>query len=103
MKFQCNECEFMANNPHIFHVHFGMYHVTKKACGLCDKTFKNIDELKEHLKKCDIFVCDNSCCREIFNSASTVKDHIQENHRKGSPEHYSFSNYICHTKDPEGR
>ena len=99
MKFQCNECEFMANEPHTFHVHFGMYHANKKACGLCDKTFKNIEELKEHMRKCEIFVCDNSGCREIFDSASTVRDHIKENHRKGSPEHYSFSYYICHSKD----
>ena len=99
VKFQCNECEFMANDPHTFHVHFGMYHANKKACGLCDKTFKNIEELKEHLRKCEIFVCDNSGCREIFHSASTVRDHIKENHRKGSPEHYSFSYYICHSKD----
>ena len=36
VKFQCNECEFMANDPHTFHVHFGIHHTIKKSqhgCG----------------------------------------------------------------------
>ena len=26
IQFQCNECGFMANDPHTMHIHFGMYH-----------------------------------------------------------------------------
>ena len=36
VKFQCNECQFMANEPQILQEHFGMEHSTKQ-CGLCDK------------------------------------------------------------------
>ena len=99
VKFQCNECEFMANDPHTFHVHFGRKHTPKKTCGLCDKELKSAEDLKVHLSKCEVFVCDNSGCREVFENSSTVKDHIKEEHKKGSPEHYTFSYYICHSKN----
>ena len=58
VKFQCNECDSMANDPHTFHVHFGLHHALKKTCGLCDKEFHNSEDLKEHLSKCEVFVCD---------------------------------------------
>ena len=99
VKFQCNECEFMANDPHTFHAHFGIHHTVKKTCGLCKKEFKNSEDLKEHLSKCEIYVCDNSGCKEVFENSTKVKEHIKEMHKKGSPEHYSFSYYICHSKD----
>ena len=57
------------------------------------------EDLKVHLSKCEVFVCDNSGCREVFENSSTVKDHIKEEHKKGSPEHYTFSYYICHSKN----
>ena len=49
VKFQCNECEFMANEPHTLHVHFGVNHSEKKHCGLCDQEFVNSQQLKDHL------------------------------------------------------
>ena len=36
LKYQCNECEFMAKE-----VHFGINHSIKKQCELCDKYFDN--------------------------------------------------------------
>ena len=53
VKFQCNECEFMANEPHTLQVLFGINHATKKQCGLCDKDFNNSEELEEHLTECE--------------------------------------------------
>jgi hypothetical protein len=43
VKFQCNECDFMATEPQTLHVHFGKLHSGKKNCGLCDKDFDNTD------------------------------------------------------------
>jgi hypothetical protein len=41
VQFQCNECEFMANEVETLNVHFGRKHTNKKQCGLCDKTFRS--------------------------------------------------------------
>ena len=70
-----------------------------KTCGLCDREFKKAEDLKEHLSKCEIFVCDNSGCKETLENSSTVKEHIKEEHKKGSPDYYTFTYYICHSKD----
>ena len=99
VKFQCNECEFMANEPHTLQVHFGLKHSVKQHCGLCDEDFDNSEQLKEHLTKCEIYVCSNSHCRDTFKNVPAMKEHIQEEHRKNSPAHYSFSYCICHSKD----
>ena len=48
---------------------------------------------------CDIYMCDNSGCRETFGNLTNMKDHIQNKHRKNSPAHYSFSYWIIHSKD----
>ena len=37
VKYQCNECEFMANEAETLNVHFGKHHSNKKQFGLCDK------------------------------------------------------------------
>ena len=99
VKFQCNECEFMAVEPHTLQVHFGLHHSKNKHCGLCDNEFKTSEQLKDHLSTCEIFVCSNSHCKDVFPNLTTMKEHIQEGHRKDSPEHYSFSYYVCHSKD----
>ena len=99
VKFQCNECEFMALEPHTLQVHFGMKHAAKQHCGLCDENFNKPEHVEEHLTKCEIFVCSNSHCRETFKTLPQIREHILEEHRKNSPEHYSFSYYICHAKD----
>ena len=36
---------------------------------------------------------------KITGSLTEIKEHISEDHRKGSPAHYSFSYYKCHSKD----
>ena len=99
VKFQCNECEFMANDPHTLQVHFGLNHSITKQCGLCDENFKNCEQLEEHLTKCEIFVCSNSGCGNSYVDLPSVREHIKEKHKKDSPAHYSFSYYICHSKD----
>ena len=111
VKFQCNECEFMANDPHTLQVHFGLNHSLNKQCGLCDENFKNCEQLEEHLTKCEIFVCFHSSCGHscvestyefpqlLFENLPSVREHIKEKHKKDSPAHYSFSYYICHSKD----
>ena len=51
--------------------------------------------------ECEIYICDNSGCREgkeVFENVSLVKEHIWEKHRKGLPTHYTFSYYICNSK-----
>ena len=45
VQFQCNECEFMANEVETLNVHFGTKHTNKKQCGLCDKTFGSSKDL----------------------------------------------------------
>ena len=55
--------------------------------------------LNEHLTKCEIFMCSNSGCRESFPNLNEMKDHINTEHRKNSPAHYSFSYWIVDTKD----
>ena len=37
VKYQCNECDFMENEPETLNVLFGIKHSTKKQCRLCDK------------------------------------------------------------------
>ena len=66
VRYQCNECEYMANEVETLHVHFGRKHSNKKQCGLCDKTFETSKQLDDHLSNCDIYMCDNSGCRETF-------------------------------------
>ena len=99
VKYQCNECDFMANEPETLNVHFGTKHSTKKQCGLCDKNFKSFETLDDHLSQCEIFMCSNSGCRDYFVKLTEVREHIQNEHRKNSPEHYSFSYWIIHAKD----
>ena len=89
----------MASDPHTLQVHFGINHAPNKHCGLCDDEFNNSDQVEEHLNQCEIYVCSNSHCRDVFEDISAMKCHIQEEHRKNSPSHYSFSYYICHSKN----
>ena len=66
VKYQCNECEFMANEVQTLHVHFGINHSIKKQCGLCDKNFENSKLLEDHHSECEIFLCSNSGCKDSF-------------------------------------
>ena len=99
VKYQCNECEFMANESETMSVHFGKTHEKKKQCGLCDKSFDNSTMLENHLTKCEIFMCSNSGCRESFENLTDMKKHINNEHRKKSPAHFSFSYWNIHAKD----
>ena len=72
---------------------------SKKNCGLCDKDFEKPEQLEEHLRQCEIFVCSNSHCRDTFDNLPEIREHILEQHRKNSPEHYSFSYFTCNAKD----
>ena len=98
VKFQCNECDFMANEPHTLQVHFGKNHSFKKQCGLCDRDFTKSEELENHLTQCEIFVCSNGHCKDTFENLPAMKEHIKEEYRKNSPAHYSFSSIIQKTK-----
>ena len=42
VRYQCNECEFMANEISTLQVHFGTNHSVKKQCGLCDRDFGDL-------------------------------------------------------------
>ena len=99
VKFQCDECDFMANEVETLHVHFGLHHSEKKECGLCDKEFKTSKQLEDHQTKCEIFMCSNSHCRDTFKTLEGMKEHINNDHRKTSPAHYQFSYWILHAKD----
>ena len=99
VKFKCNECDFMAKEEQTLHVHFGLKHSVKKQCGLCDKDFDNSKQLDEHLSQCEIIVCDNNGCRKWYLELSDVREHIQNEHRKNSPPHYSFSYCVLNSKD----
>ena len=57
VKYQCNECEFMANEVETLNVHFGKKHANQSQCGLCDKTFETSGSLAAHLTKCEVFMC----------------------------------------------
>ena len=99
VRYQCNECEFMANEVETLDVHFGKKHLDKKQCGLCDKFFDTSKLLDDHLTKCEIFMCSNSGCRESYEKLTDMKEHINNEHRKNSPAHYSFCYWIIHAKD----
>ena len=99
VRYQCNECEFMANDPLTLHVHFGVNHSPKNECGLCDQFFNNSKQLEDHLSQCESFVCDNSGCTNAFKNVAAIREHISEMHRKNSPAHYQFSYYIINAKD----
>ena len=99
VKYQCNECEFMANKVQTLQVHFGAKHSTNKQCGLCDKEFESTLMLDEHQSHCEIIMCSNSGCKETFGHLLAIKEHISSEHRKNSPEHYSFSYWIVNSKD----
>ena len=45
VRYQCNECEFMANEIETLDVHFGRKHANKFQCGLCDKIFETSTNL----------------------------------------------------------
>ena len=99
VKYQCNECGFMANEVQTLHVHFGVEHSIKKLCGLCDKEFSNSQLLDDHLSECQIFVCSNSGCSKLFETLTPLKEHIKEEHKKGSPAHYQFSYWKYSAQD----
>ena len=99
VKYQCNECEFMANEVQTLHVHFGVKHSHKKQCGLCDKEFDNSKLLDDHLSQCEVFICSNSGCRESFENLTAIKEHIDSKHKQNSPEHYQFSYWNINAKD----
>ena len=99
VRYQCNECDFMAQEIETLNVHFGRKHSDKHQCGLCDKTFDNSEALENHLLKCEIFMCSNSGCRDYFGTLAEIKEHISEHHKKNAPVHYSFSYWIVDTKD----
>ena len=81
------------------HIHFGRTHTDKKQCGLCDSNFETLKDLDNHLSKCEIHMCSNSGCRKTFMNLADMKEHIQGEHRKNAPAHYSFSYWIVHSKD----
>ena len=89
----------MANEIETLDVHFGKKHTNNFQCGLCDKTFETSIILNEHLTQCEIFMCSNSGCRETFETLIEMKAHINSEHRKNSPAHYSFSYWIVDSKD----
>ena len=89
----------MASEPITLQVHFGINHSLPKQCGLCDENFKTSPELQDHLSQCEIFVCSNSHCKDTFDNLTAMKEHTNEEHRNGSPAHYSFSYFKCHSKD----
>ena len=66
----CDICEKVLDNETKLKKHkkteqtFHACLLPKKQCGLCDKVFDNSRQLDEHLSTCEIFVCDNSGCRE---------------------------------------
>ena len=66
-------------------------HANQSQSGLCDKTFESSGSLAAHLTKCEVFMCANSGCRDYFITLETIKEHINEHHRKNAPAHYSFS------------
>ena len=66
VRYQCNECEFMANEVETLNIHFGKLHSEKPQCGLCDKFCENSENLVNHLSKCEIHMCANSGCRDYF-------------------------------------
>ena len=76
VKSQCNECYFLASEPHTLQVHFGKNHSTKKHCGLCDKEFINLEELEKHLAYCEVYVCSNSGCKEHRSFTPTNLNNI---------------------------
>ena len=89
----------MANEKKTIHVHFGKNHTDKKQCGLCDENFETSKLLDDHLSNCEVFMCDNSGCRETYVNLTNMKNHIQNKHRKNAPSHYSFSYWIINSKD----
>ena len=99
VRYQCNECDFMAHEVETLNVHFGSKHTEKKQCGLCDENFESSEDLANHLSKCEILMCANSGCRDYFLTMKDLKDHINENHRKNAPAHYTFSYWIVDSKD----
>ena len=99
VRYQCDECDFMANEVITLQVHFGMKHSLKKQCGLCDKEFDTSTELDDHQSDCEIYLCSNSHCKDSFGKETDLKEHINETHRSNSPSHYQFSYWIINTKD----
>ena len=47
VRYQCNECEFMANEVETLDVHFGRKHSSTNQCGLGDKMFDSSTALNE--------------------------------------------------------
>ena len=73
VKYQCNECEFMANEIETMSVHFGKKHSKKNQCGLCDKCFETSTILNDHLTQCEVYMCSNSGCRDTFETLNEMK------------------------------
>ena len=77
---RCKNCDFDTDCVDSIEVHVGACRKQDFECGLCGVGFKLREDLKIHLKTCEIYECQSSSCwlREI--NLSEMKKHIREKH-----------------------
>ena len=78
VKYQCNECEFMAADSVDMSVHVGKAHGENYECGLCEYIAEDFENLEMHLFTCEVYKCDR--CDPKFKTLAEMKTHIENTH-----------------------
>ena len=77
-KFKCEDCEFVGEKFETMEVHLGKFHTDSFECGLCERSFGNIEILETHLNTCEIYRCRK--CYHKETNISNIKAHAEKKH-----------------------
>ena len=81
VEYECEECDYCAENEPSMEVHIGRAHSESFECGLCEFVAGDLEKLETHLFTCEIYECHG--CEIRYKTLSEVKHHVCEEHQKG--------------------
>ena len=88
--FPCRQCPFISSNKPLLTLHVNKFHSTDKTsiiCGICDKTFKDMDEIDAHYENkhdeqtCSYFMC--FYCKTNCKTGLELRYHYDQFHSTG--------------------
>ena len=78
IEYRCEECDFLGATPFTMEVHLGKSHSDKFECGLCEFVAKDLETLDMHLFTCEIYQCEE--CEKRFKNIKDIKEHLTNEH-----------------------
>ena len=79
--YKCEECDFVGQNKVTMEVHMGKNHSEKFEHGLCELEADSLANLEIHLNTCEMFQCDKNECNKRFKTIKEIKEHIKKEHK----------------------